>query len=249
MDVLGDQDPLAEALTGAIRAGDLARLRELLGAHPHLARAGLADGNGVIRSPLHLVTDWPGHFAEGPATVRLLVEAGPTSTPGCGGPMRRRRCTGWRAATTWAGSTPSSTPGADPEADGAVIAGGTPLSDAVAFGQRHSARRLVERGARTPLREAAALGLADRVAAYFAAHPAPRGDDVDQAFWYTCHGGQLNVARSLAARARRDWLAPWDGLTPLDAARRSQGRRRRHLARRPGGPLRQTASVTNRQPR
>jgi hypothetical protein len=55
--------------------------------------------------------------------------------------------------------------GADIEARGAVIGGGTPLSDAVAFAQWNAARRLVERGARTELWEAAALGLLDRVEA------------------------------------------------------------------------------------
>src|SRR5258707_490715 len=49
--------------------------------------------------------------------------------------------------------------GADIEAPGAVIGGGTPLADAVAFGQWQAARRLVERGARTTLWQAAALGL------------------------------------------------------------------------------------------
>ena len=39
--------------------------------------------------------------------------------------------------------------GADLEADGAVIAGGTPLDDAVAFGPWRAARRLAERGAST----------------------------------------------------------------------------------------------------
>ncbi|MBA3529146.1 MAG: ankyrin repeat domain-containing protein [Propionibacteriaceae bacterium] len=40
--------------------------------------------------------------------------------------------------------------GADIEASGAVIAGGTPLDDAVAFGQWQAARRLFERGDRPP---------------------------------------------------------------------------------------------------
>ena len=37
--------------------------------------------------------------------------------------------------------------GADIEAEGACIGGGTPLADAVAFGQWRAARRLIERGA------------------------------------------------------------------------------------------------------
>jgi ankyrin repeat protein len=38
--------------------------------------------------------------------------------------------------------------GANIEGRGAVIGGGTPLSDAVAFGQWNAARRLLERGER-----------------------------------------------------------------------------------------------------
>ena len=53
--------------------------------------------------------------------------------------------------------------GADIETDGAVIGGGTAMADAVAFGQWNAARRLLERGARTNLWQAAALGLVDRV--------------------------------------------------------------------------------------
>jgi hypothetical protein len=63
--------------------------------------------------------------------------------------------------------------GADLEAGGAVIAGGTPIADAVAFGQWAAARRLLERGARTTLWQAAALGLADRVRDELAQSPPP----------------------------------------------------------------------------
>lgn len=41
--------------------------------------------------------------------------------------------------------------GADIEGAGAVIGDGTPLADAVAFGQWNAARRLIERGAQTTL--------------------------------------------------------------------------------------------------
>ena len=50
--------------------------------------------------------------------------------------------------------------GADIDAPGAVVAGGSPLRDATAFGQWSAARRLVERGARTTSFDAAALALA-----------------------------------------------------------------------------------------
>ena len=72
--------------------------------------------------------------------------------------------------------------GADIEAPGGVIAGGTPLADARAFGQWRAAHRLVGRGARTTIDDAATLGLLDRLEGYFhGTRPAP--DDVNRAFW------------------------------------------------------------------
>ena len=53
--------------------------------------------------------------------------------------------------------------GADIEASGSVLGGGTPLGDACGFGNWSAAHRLVERGAFTRLRDAASLGLLDRV--------------------------------------------------------------------------------------
>jgi uncharacterized protein len=42
------------------------------------------------------------------------------------------------------------------------------------------------------------------------------------ALWYACHGGQPATAELLLdGGADIDWIAPWDGLTPLDAAVRS----------------------------
>ena len=108
------------------------------------------------------------------------------------------------------------------EADGAVIAGGTPLTDAVAFAQWNAARRLVERGAHVPMREAAALGMLDRLDELCAADRPPSADDLTQALWYACHGGQREtVERLLGLGAGLNWVSTWDGLTPLDAARRS----------------------------
>jgi uncharacterized protein len=61
--------------------------------------------------------------------------------------------------TDWLGNVPEAAAkvaalvaaGADIEADGAVIGGGTPMGDAVASGQWKAARRLLGRGARTNL--------------------------------------------------------------------------------------------------
>src|SRR5262249_57303167 len=72
--------------------------------------------------------------------------------------------------------------GADIEASGAVIGGGTPLADAVAFGQWRAARRLVERGAQSNLWQAAALGLMDRVRQLCHNTHAPPAAEITTAF-------------------------------------------------------------------
>ena len=70
--VIEDSDALAAV--AAIRGGDVAVLAALVEAEPALAgsRLGVAGG----RTPLHIVSDWPGYFPNGPAIVALLVEAG-----------------------------------------------------------------------------------------------------------------------------------------------------------------------------
>ena len=102
-----------------------------------------------------------------------------------------------------------------------MIGGGTPLDDAVAFGQWEAARRLVERGARVNLWNAAALGLTERVRGGASRKRPPPADERANAFWCACHGGQRETAEYLLDRgADRDWVGH-DGLTTLDAARRS----------------------------
>jgi ankyrin repeat protein len=76
-----------------------------------------------------------------------------------------------------------------------VIAGGTPMADATAFGQWNAARRLLERGARTTFWEASALGLLDRVEAHFEADSSPSGEDATEGLWGACHGGHLDLAK------------------------------------------------------
>jgi ankyrin repeat protein len=114
--------------------------------------------------------------------------------------------------------------GADIEVPGAVHTGGTPMSDAVGFGQWQAARRLLERGARTTFWQAAALGLLARVQDYCASKPPPPPDQVTNAFWNACHGGQRQTAEYLLGRgAELNWVG-YDGLTPLAAARRSDAK-------------------------
>jgi len=76
----------------------------------------------------------------------------------------------------------------------------------------------VERGARTRLKDAAALGMMDRVESAFAASPAPTSTEATQALWSACRQAQEQAARYLLERgADINWIG-WDDLTPLDAA-------------------------------
>jgi hypothetical protein len=82
------------------------------------------------------------------------------------------------------------------------------------------ARLLVERGARVEsLWEAAALGITERVEELLASDPLPTKEDLDEAFYQACHGGQLRMAALLLARGADVNAKPGysDG-TPLDIA-------------------------------
>lgn len=209
-------DPLAAAAVHAIQRGEVRALERLLAEHPELATARL----GGARTLLHVTTDWPGHFPDAPATVGALVAAGADVNA---------RFIGGHAETPlhWAASSDDVAvldaliaAGADVEADGSVIDGGSPLSDAVAFGQWNAARRLIEHGARANLWQAAALGLLDVVERHLAADPPPGPHEVTNAFWCACHGGQRATAEVLLGRgADVNWVGH-DELTPLDTALR-----------------------------
>jgi uncharacterized protein len=209
--------PLAVEVTAAIRDGDLAALRRLLRDHPDLAAGRIGDQREA-RTLLHVATDWPGHFPNGPAVVAALVEAGADADAPFVGAHPE-------TPLHWAASSDDVEvldalidAGADVEAPGAILGGGPPLADAVGFGQWRAARRLVERGARTTLWQAAALGLLDRVQEAFAGADPPAAEEVTHAFWQACHGGQRRTAEYLRDRgADIDWVG-WDDRTPLDIA-------------------------------
>jgi len=219
-------DPRVTAAKAAIQAGDVTALTRLLGEHPELAAARLGANDPDCqdtRTLLHIATDWPGHFPDGPATVAALVAAGGDVNAHMESTQPRHRET----PLHWAASSNDVAvldalldAGADIEADGAVIAGGTAMADATAFGNWEAARRLLARGARTNLWEAAALGLTDRVEAHLGADPPPTPEDVTGAFWAACHGGQRPAAELLLARGADPQWVGWDELTAAGAARR-----------------------------
>jgi uncharacterized protein len=92
--------------------------------------------------------------------------------------------------------------GADIEAPGSIIGGLGPIADAAVFGGQRAGLRLVERGARTNLYQAAALGLVDRVQAELATERRPDGERITQAFWAACADDHQDGAALLAAAGR-----------------------------------------------
>src|SRR6185437_6879569 len=107
---------------------------------------------------LHVVADWSGYFPNGPQIVRTLVAAGAD-------PNARDPEPGSETPLHWAASSDDVevaraliNGGADIEAPGASIAGGTPLDDAVGYGCWQVAR--LPRRARCAGRPALARGRA-----------------------------------------------------------------------------------------
>ncbi|MEU4625672.1 ankyrin repeat domain-containing protein [Actinoplanes sp. NPDC023801] len=225
--VLDAAHPVAASAVRAIRTGDRGVLRELLAEHPRLATARLVDEDGTTsRSLLHVVTDWPGHFPDAVATVTALVAAGAEVDARFIGPHTETPLH-WAASCDDVDALDALLDaGADIDAPGAVIGGGTPLDDAVAFAQWRAARRLVKRGARTTLWHAAALGLMDRLHDCLTGPRRPAPAEISDALWGACHGGQQTAAASLLDEgAELNRIPGWERLTPLDAAHRSDAGR------------------------
>lgn len=222
-------DPVAVELTRAIQSGDLERLRSLVSERPELASVRMIGRRGVSegwRTPLHAATDWPGYFPAAPAAVALLLEAGadPNDDTGGGSP---------ETPLHWAASTDDVDVavvlidgGARLETPGGSI--GTQLDNAIGYGCWHVARLLVERGAPVQrLWHAAALGMLERLEELLAESPAPTAEDVNNAFWQACHGGQRRAAeRLLAAGARIDASPDYaGGATAFEQALKADTRR------------------------
>ena len=194
-------DPVAGKLTLAIHGGDLDALRHLVDELPELATVhmiGRKGPEGGWRTPLHAATDWPGYFPAAPAAVALLLDAGADANDDTGGDCPE-------TPLHWAASSDDADVaavlidgGADLETRGGSI--GTPLDNALGYGCWHVARLLVARGAPIDaLWHAAALGMLGRLEELLAANPPPTEEDVNNAFWQACHGGQRRAAERLLA--------------------------------------------------
>jgi uncharacterized protein len=215
-DQIGQLDQaVARAVAAAIHSGDVERLRRLIDTRPDLVRR---HSHG--RSMLHVVADWPGYFRNGPQIVRLLVAAGADPNfrlPGDETPLH------WAASSDDVDVAEALIDaGADIEAPGGSI--GTPLDNAIGYGCWHVARLLVQRGVRVDkLWHAAALGLMDRLEELFAEGAGAGGgngsDEINQAFWQACHGGQRRAAEFLLRHgADINAVQPYAHGTPLDVA-------------------------------
>jgi hypothetical protein len=215
-------DQVAMALRSAIHAGDLETVRGLLGNDPALATARIVGRGGGTATALHMVTDWPGYFRNGPQMAALLIDAG--ADPNA---LRTSRGTepgpGSETPLHYAASSD------DAEVAEALIAGGadievpdgsigTPLDNAVGYGCWNVARLLVARGARVDKAwQAAALGLLGALETILGSDPP--ADQVSQAFWHACAGGQRRAAEYLLSRgADLNWEPDYAQGTPLDAA-------------------------------
>jgi uncharacterized protein len=224
MPILAADADRAIAVVAAIQNGDVPGLQQQLSDAPELGRARIVDRQGVHRTLLHVVTDWPGHFPNAAQTVAVLVAAGADINA----PLQHSKSDGSaETALHWAASSDDIAAldglldaGADIEAPGAVFTAGTPLSDAVVFAQWRAARRLLERGAKTTLWQAAALGLLFEVRQQISNDPPPR-DQVTNAFWHACRGGQLDVAKYLFEQGADAYWIGYDMKTPLTVARES----------------------------
>lgn len=202
----------------AIRRGDLPALERSLAENPQAVHDRV-DGQ---RTLLHVATDWPGHFPNVQQTIQLLARHGADLNAVLQGVRHAETPLHWAASSDDVEALDALLDlGADIEAPGAVIGGGTPLADAVGFAQWNAARRLIDRGAHSTLWQSAALGLMDRIREHFALPTKPTADEITNAFWNACHGGHLEAAQFLLEHgADRHWIGH-NRRTPLDAATRN----------------------------
>lgn len=66
MAVISADESVARAITRAIHEGDVEALERLLEEDDALATATIVDAGGCQRSLLHIATDYPGSFPNGP---------------------------------------------------------------------------------------------------------------------------------------------------------------------------------------
>ena len=218
MNEIPNDDPLAASVVEAIKAGDTAALRQQLAADGELATSWIRAGD-ASRSLLHVATDWPGHFPKVGETIQLLIASGSDVNAQLDGPNAETPLH-WAASSNDVAAIDALLDGgANLDAQGAVIAGGDPLEDAIGFQNWEAARRLVERGAKTVLGDEAALGLMGRIHERFESVEPPGHGSIVYSFWNACCAGQLEPAEFLYSKgADINWVPDWCEESPLDGA-------------------------------
>ena len=212
---------VAEVATGviaAIRSGDIDTLQRLVDEHPGLATSRLG-GPGGGRTPLHVVTDWPGFFPNGPEAARLLIRAGADVDSRGDDDEHGETPLHWAASSDDAAvAAVLIDAGANLDMPNGSI--GTPLANAVGYACWNVARLLVARGATVDtLWEAAALGLLERMEELLADESIATPENISQAFWHACGGGQRRAAeRLLGLGADLNGIPDYAERTPLDVA-------------------------------
>ncbi len=204
-------DPAVVAMAACIRSGDVAGLRAALASDPSLA-ADVFGTSSQARSALHIATDWPGNFANIAESIEVLVTAGADVNARMIGPHSE-------TPLHWAASSDDVDAlvalldaGADIDAGGGVLDGGSALSDAVIFEQWSCARVLVDRGATMTLWHAAALGEIAALERLLADDPG--ADALTNACWHASRAGHLvAVKRLVGLGADLDWVGH-QGKTP-----------------------------------
>jgi len=213
--VLSSDDQRLQDLTVAVQRGDIAMVRTLVYEYPELATERHGDAR-QSHTALHIATDWPGKFPRVAATIAVLVAAGAPVDGRFAGPHEETPLHWAASSDDVAAIDALLAAGADIEAPGAVLTGGTPLADAVVFAQWNAARRLAECGARMTIWQAAALGAVDEQARLLATGEHDEAD-ITNAGWHACRAGQLAAVQLLAVHgADLDWLG-YDDLTSRQA--------------------------------
>jgi uncharacterized protein len=89
------------------------------------------DDKGGSGTALHAVTDWPGYFPNGPEVTAVLIDGGADPSAPVEGSWHAETPLHWAASSDDVEVTRALIDGgANVEATGASIAGGTPLDDA-----------------------------------------------------------------------------------------------------------------------
>jgi ankyrin repeat protein len=223
--ILRTHEQLAGEVIRAIKGGDLDSLQRMLAGHPELSAARIGDDRGS-KTLLHVVTDWPGFFPNGPAIAKILIMAGSDPNARTEGAKKDEGETPLQYAASNDDVEVAEAliiGGADIEARGGSIAGGTALENAIGYGCWRVARLLLNRGAKVEkLWHAAAVGMTSMLEKFFEEGSAPSSEEVNHAFWQACRGGYRRTAEYLFARgADLNWIPDYAKETSLEISQQA----------------------------